>query len=80
MPWPYKTGATHYQTQLGLPDKGRIIKGLFVCYVVWLGSIIYETGLWTCARCVVWSLVEVRMAIELKIDSYRYISYINTRI
>ncbi len=23
-----KTGATHYQTQLGLPDKGHTIKGL----------------------------------------------------
>ena len=31
MPWPQKTGATHYHTKLGLPDKGRTIKGLFVC-------------------------------------------------
>ncbi len=38
MPWP-KTGATIYQAQLGLPDNGRAIKGLVVCYVVWLGSI-----------------------------------------
>ncbi len=30
MPWP-KTGATHYHAELGLPDKGRAIKGLFVC-------------------------------------------------
>ncbi len=26
-----KTGATHYHAQLGLPDKGRAIKGLVVC-------------------------------------------------
>ena len=25
-----KTGATHYHAQLGLPDKGRVIKGLVV--------------------------------------------------
>ena len=31
MHWP-KTGATHYHAQLGLPDKGRAIKGLVVCY------------------------------------------------
>ena len=30
MPWP-KTGATQYHAQLGLPDKGRAIKGLVVC-------------------------------------------------
>ncbi len=30
MPWP-QTGATHYYAQLGLPDKGRAIKGLVVC-------------------------------------------------
>ncbi len=29
MPWP-QTGATQYHTQLGLPDKGRAIKGLVV--------------------------------------------------
>ncbi len=29
MPWP-KTGATQYHAQLGLPDKGRAIKGLVV--------------------------------------------------
>ena len=27
MPWP-QTGANHYHAQLGLPDKGRAIKGL----------------------------------------------------
>ena len=32
MPWPQKTGATHYHAQLGLPDKGRAIKGLVVCW------------------------------------------------
>ena len=30
MPW-LKTGATKYSAQLGLPDKGRTIKGLDVC-------------------------------------------------
>ena len=30
MPWP-QTGATQYHAQLGLPDKGRAIKGLVVC-------------------------------------------------
>ena len=29
MPWP-KTGATQYHAQLGLPNKGRVIKGLVV--------------------------------------------------
>ncbi len=29
MPWP-QTGATQYYAQLGLPDKGRTIKGLVV--------------------------------------------------
>ncbi len=48
MPWPQK-GATHYQAQLGLPDKGRAIKGLVVhfIYVLWLGSMFYGMGLWT---------------------------------
>ena len=30
MPWP-KTGATHFNAQLGLPDKGLPIKELVVC-------------------------------------------------
>ena len=30
MPW-HQTGATQYHAQLGLPDKGRAIKGLVVC-------------------------------------------------
>ena len=66
-----KTGATHYHAQLGLPDTGRAVKGFVVCYcmlyvVVWLRIMIYGIGLWTSARSVVWSLVLVRMAIELK--------------
>ncbi len=28
-----KTGANQYLAQLGLPDKGRAIKGLVVCYI-----------------------------------------------
>ncbi len=51
MPWP-QAGATHYHAQLGLLDKGRPIKGLFACYVVWLAYIIYGIGLWTSTRCV----------------------------
>ncbi len=39
MQWP-KTGATHSHARLGLRDKGRAIKGLVVCYVVWLGLMI----------------------------------------
>ncbi len=31
MPWP-QTGATKYHAQLGLPDTGRAIKVLVVCY------------------------------------------------
>ncbi len=37
MPWP-QTGANHYNAHLGLPDNGRVIKGLVVFYVVWLGD------------------------------------------
>ena len=33
---------------LGLSDKGRAIKGLIVCYVAWLGSMIYGMGLVPC--------------------------------
>ena len=42
-----KTGSNHYHAQLGLPDKGRAIKGLVVCYLLWL-----KMGLWTSAICV----------------------------
>ncbi len=30
MPWP-QTGATQYHALLGLPDKGRAIKGFVIC-------------------------------------------------
>ena len=30
IPWP-QTGETQYFAQLGLPDKGRAVKGLVVC-------------------------------------------------
>ena len=33
MTWP-KTGATHYHAQVGLPEKGRAIKVLVVCYLL----------------------------------------------
>ncbi len=33
MPW-HKTGATHYHTHSGYPDKGRAIKLLVVC-ITW---------------------------------------------
>ncbi len=65
VPWP-QTGITHQHAQLGLSDKGRAIKGLVVCYVVWLGSMIYRIGLRTIAMGVILSLVVVRIAIELK--------------
>ncbi len=41
--------------------KGRASKGLVVCYVVWLGFMIYGMGLWTSAgqSAWVWSLVVV---------------------
>ncbi len=32
MPRPQKTGANHYHAQVGLPGKGRVIKGLVVCF------------------------------------------------
>ncbi len=71
MPWPL-TGVTHYHAQLGPPEKGRAMKGLVG---VWLGSMIYGMNLWTSVRFVVWSLVAVRMTIDLRypqrpIDSY----------
>ncbi len=70
MPWP-QTGVIYYHAQC------RAIKGLIVCYVVWLGSMTYKMGLWTSARCLVWSLVVVSMAIKLK---YRNIPQIHTYI
>ncbi len=53
--------SSYYHSQLGLPDKGRTNKELDVCYIVLVGSMIYGMGLWTNARCVVWSLVMVRI-------------------
>ncbi len=74
MPWP-QTGATHYHTQIGPSDKGRAIKGLVVCYAIWLGTMICWMSLWTSARCVVWSPIVGRMAMELK---FRNTQKINT--
>ncbi len=34
----------YHDAQLGLPDKGCAFKGLVVCYVVGMGSMIYEMG------------------------------------
>ena len=62
MHWP-QTGVTHYHAQLVVLDKDLVIRGLVVCYVVWLGSM-KGMGLRTCARCT--DLIVVRMAIELK--------------
>ena len=50
MPWPH-TGANNYHSQFGLPEKGRAINWLVVCYVVWLGSM-KGMSVKTCARCV----------------------------
>ena len=50
MPFP-KTGATHYLAQLEISDKVHAIKGLVVCYVVWLGSM-KGIGLRNCTKCV----------------------------
>ncbi len=60
MPRP-QTGETHYHEQLGPPYKGRAIKELVVCW-----SMARINDLWDGSRCVVWSLVAVRMAIELR--------------
>ncbi len=50
--------------QLDIPDKGCAIKGLTVCYIVWLESI-KGMGLqrW---RAWVWSFVVVRIAFDFK--------------
>ncbi len=50
MPWP-QTGALPCIVRIS-----KLIKGLVVCYVVRLGSMIYEIGIWISARCVVWSM------------------------
>ena len=48
MHWP-QTGVTHYHAQLVVLDKDLVIRGLVVCYVVWLGSM-KGMGLRNCAR------------------------------
>ncbi len=49
IPWS-QTGALRYHAQLELPDKGRAIKLLVVCYQVLLGSM-KGMGLIACRRC-----------------------------
>ncbi len=44
MPWP-QTDATQYHRQLGLPDKGRAIKGLVVCNIWYLEPLELLNGL-----------------------------------
>ena len=46
---------TTLPTKRGLQDKGLAIKGRVVCYVVWLGSMIYGIGLWKSAMVAVGS-------------------------
>ncbi len=41
IPWS-QSGAPHQHAELGLQDKGPAIKELVVCYVVLLGSTIYD--------------------------------------
>ena len=53
-------------------DKGREIKGLVICYVVLMKSMIYGTGLWTSASCMGLVLAQV---LQHPIDKYRYISH-----
>ncbi len=44
MPWP-QTGATQYHALLGLPHKGRAIKGLVVCNYRYLKPLDLQNGL-----------------------------------
>ncbi len=68
MSWP-RTVATHYHAQLGLPDKGRAIKGLVFCFGVWLGSMV-GISFSTCTRFL--GLVpDCGQAIELKFPKAR---------
>ncbi len=62
MPWP-QTSATPYYAH-----KGRAIKGLVVCYIIWLGSLIYAMGLWTSA-----STATPCIFIQKHITHYTYI-------
>ncbi len=52
MPWP-PTGATHFHSQLGNPDKGHAIEGLVVpnvcCSMAKINDLWW--GLWTSAIC-----------------------------
>ena len=70
-----QTSTAQYHAQLGLPDKGRAMKGMVVCHVVWLESRIYWMGLWTSARCVICNGQDGYRAQvpQHPIDSYRYI-------
>ncbi len=47
MPEP-QTGATQYHAQLGLPDKGRAIKGLVVCNKWDIEPLVILNGLALC--------------------------------
>ena len=66
---------THYHAHLGLPDQGCAIKGLVVCFVVWLGSMVRSLA-----------LVVVRVANEPKycntpeILTYTYKTYASYRL
>ncbi len=73
MPWPK-------QAKLGFPDKGRAIKGLVVCYVVWLGSMIYGIDLWIRPKCLVPCCGQDGYRAQVPkhpIDSYKYIDITN---
>ncbi len=55
MPWR-NTGVTHHHAQLGLPHKGRAIKGLVVFYLVGLGSMIFfRQAQGACSGPLLWS-------------------------
>ena len=62
-------GATHYHAHLGLLVKDHDVKGLVVCYLVWLGSRFMGWVFGPAQGARVWSFVVVRMAIELKYRS-----------
>ena len=58
-------------------EKLHYIYSYLLYVVLWLISMTYGMVLWTSARCVVWSLVVVRMAIELKYHNTPYIHIIS---
>ncbi len=82
VPWP-QTGPTQYHAKLRPPAKGRSIKGLVICYVVLLGSMIFGIGLLTSTWC---SLVpccgqdgyRAQFPHQHPIDSYRSYIYQNS--